>query len=92
MVILLLFVCASRRRDALYNRLVEPMTLGAHLPLSSNAINRVLRGLKDLSVFSLGLRVRNPLGRTESYQQRSGGHVDRTVQEADARRYDRGHL
>ncbi len=88
----LLFVCASRRRDALYEQLVEPMTLGRQLPLSSNAINRVLRGLQGLTVFSLGLRLRNPLGRTESYQQRSGGQVDRTVQEADARRYDRGHL
>lgn len=64
----LLFVCASRRRDALYEQLVEPMTLGRQLPLSSNAINRVLRGLQGLTVFSLGLRLRNPLGRTESYQ------------------------
>lgn len=88
----LLFVCATQRSHGLYGPLLEPLTAGAHLPLSSNAINRVLRDLRNLSAFSLGLRVRNPLGRIESYQQRTGSSVDRTVQTADARRYDRGHL
>jgi len=68
------------------------MTAGRHRPLSSNAVNRVLRDLQALRIFSLGMKTRNPLGRTESYQQRSGSHVDRSVQEVDGRRFDRGHI
>lgn len=88
----LLFVCSSIRRESLYDRLVLPMTGGSHAPLSSSAINRVLRNLQGIRVFSLGMKTRNPLGRTESYQQRSGSQVDRSVQEVDSRRFDRGHI
>jgi hypothetical protein len=80
------------RRDTLYQQLVIPMTGGQHRTLSGGAVNRVLRNLEAIRVFNLGLKVRNPLGRTESYQQRSGIQVDRSVRDVDGRRFDRGHI
>lgn len=88
----LLFVCASRRRAKLYERLVRPLTQDTHHPVSGSGINRILRNLKELTVVNVGLRSRNQLGVTESYQQRSGSRVDRSVQASDGRRFDRGHV
>ena len=88
----LLFICASQRTAKLYDRLIRSLALTGYRPLSASGINRILRNLKELTVVNLGLRSRNLLGVTESYQQRTGPRVDRTVQASDARRFDRGHV
>lgn len=88
----LLFICATRRLDPLYELLAAqlvPAGMPAPRILSSRRLNRVLLDLDNCRFFNIGLRNSNK--REEAYQTRTGSHVAETVVESDGHSYRRGH-
>jgi superfamily II DNA or RNA helicase len=88
----LLFICATRRLDPLYqalaNQLVPPEMPPPRI-LSARRLNRVLLDLDNCRFFNIGLRNSNK--RDEAYQTRTGSHVGESVVESDGHSYRRGH-
>lgn len=87
----LLFICASRRHSQLYNRIARNIVGGRPRPLPQSSVSRALNDLDAMEFFSIGMRRRHRLGRSESYRMMTGPSVDRGIQDADGRLYDRGH-
>lgn len=87
----LLFVCTSRRDNAMYDALIEAVVDGVAERLSPEEVSRVLRGISGVSFFSVGMRSRTRYGHGESYRMISGPSADRVIQRTDGRFYDRGH-
>lgn len=88
----LLFICASRRSDALYTRIATAVAASKPSLLSMANIDCVLQGLVDPEFFNVGMRNRSALGSGESYRILAGPAADKGVQQSDSRLYDRGHL
>ena len=88
----LLFICASRRGDALYEAIAKQYTGGAHKILPLWKINRVLRNLERPDFFSLGMKNRLNSSNTESYRNITGKKAQLAVGKSDGRLYHRGHL
>lgn len=86
-----LFIGSSRRDFATYDALARSVVVGDYRRLSPEEANRVLRGLKDASFFSIGMRNKSGLGSAESYRMISGSSADKAIQSRDGRFYDRGH-
>lgn len=91
----LLFICASRRENAVYDALVESVVAapGTYRRLAPDAIHRVLRGVDGAEFFSVGMRNRAGLGGggEESYRMLSGPSAGRAVRAQDAISYGQGH-
>ncbi len=89
----ILFVCASRRNNEVYDELVNSVAGDDHRRFAPDEINRVLRGVQSPEFFSLGMRNRAGLGGggAESYRMLAGRAADRAVRAADGALYDRGH-
>jgi len=88
----LLFICASRRSDALYEAIAKHYTGGAHKILPLWKINRVLRELERPDFFSLGMKNRLTTSNTESYRNITGPRAQLAVAKSDGRLFHRGHL
>ena len=88
----LLFICASRRSDALYEAIAKHYTGGAHKILPLWKINRVLRELEHPDFFSLGMKNRLATSNTESYRTLTGPRTQKTIGKTDGRLYHRGHV
>jgi superfamily II DNA or RNA helicase len=86
----LLFICASRRSDALYEAIGDQF--GPHKILPLWKINRVLRGLSDAVFFSLGMKNRLHTSNTESYRNIAGPRAHLAVAKSDGRIFHRGHV
>ena len=86
----LLFICASRRSDALYEAVADHF--GPHKILPLWKINRVLRGLEDAVFFSLGMKNRLHTSNTESYRNIAGPRAHLAVAKSDGRIFHRGHV
>jgi hypothetical protein len=87
----LLFICASRRHSQLYTRIARNFVGGRPRPLPQSCVNRALNDLDAMEFFSVGMRRRHRFGRIESYRMMTGQSVDRGIQAADGRLFDRGH-
>jgi superfamily II DNA or RNA helicase len=87
-----LFICSSQRSPELYHRLALQIVHGRPRPLSAYEINRVLNDVQGVEFFSVGLRKRHMLGRSESYRMIAGPNADRAIQENDGRVFNRGHV
>jgi len=88
----LLFICASRRIDGLYQELVErlcPEGKPKILPLKK--LNGALNGLERPEFFNVGMRNRVSSSSTESYRIVVGPSADRAIRASDAQLYHRGH-
>lgn len=86
----LLFICASRRQESLYNSIAECVAKRSRL-LSFYRLNRVLNDFDNLELFNVGMRNRSTLGNAESYRTVAGPAAHNTIQKSDGRAYDRGH-
>lgn len=88
----LVFVCTTRRENAVYDALIDSVTKDARR-LAPNEVNRVLRGVDKQELFSLGMRNRAGVGGhgAESYRILSGRSADKAIRAGDATLYDQGH-
>ncbi|MBZ0121162.1 MAG: DEAD/DEAH box helicase family protein, partial [Sandaracinaceae bacterium] len=87
----LLFICASRRHQGLYDKIADSVVVGSSYLLGPVQLNRALNGLTGAEFFNVGLRNRSAYGTTESYRTMAGPAADRAIQRSDGRFYDRGH-
>ena len=88
----LLFICASRRSDGLYEELSSSFA-GAHpRPLPLARLNRALNDLGSPEFFNVGMRNRVSSSTTESYRMITGSNADKAIQKSDGRLYHRGHV
>ena len=88
----LLFVCASKRSDGLYQRVVAGMIGEEPVILPFNVLNRALKGLDAPRFYNVGMRTRQLASATESYRMITGPHADEAIRPGDARLFDRGHV
>jgi superfamily II DNA or RNA helicase len=88
----LLFICSSRRSDALYEAIAKQYTGGAHKILPLWKVNRVLRNLEQPDFFSLGMKNTLATSNTESYRNMTGRRTQLAVSKNDGRLFHRGHV
>lgn len=88
----LLFVCASKRSDGLYQRVVRSMVGYNPSILPLEVLNRALKGLEGAKFFNVGMRNRQQSSTTESYRMITGPRADGAIRPGDARLYHRGHV
>lgn len=86
----LLFICTSRRREAVYRHFGEEYAADAHEILAVDVINRVLNGITKPEAFSVGMRNRMHTA-SESYRIMAGPNASKAIRPADGRMYHRGH-
>ncbi|MGH8542077.1 MAG: DEAD/DEAH box helicase [Gammaproteobacteria bacterium] len=85
----LLFMCASRRQEPLYNEIAAQYSPSGVRRLPLNVLNRVLRPYKRLEFYNVGMRHR--AGSTESYRIITGSAADRAIRPSDGRFFHQGH-
>lgn len=88
----LLFVCASRRSEGLYEQLLDSFIDADPRPLSLMRLNRALNELETPEFFNIGMRNRVASNTTESYRMIAGSSADRAILKSDSRLYHRGHV
>lgn len=88
----LLFVCASRRSEGLYEQLLDSFLDADPRPLSLVRLNRALNELETPEFFNIGMRNRVASNTTESYRMIAGSSADRAILKSDSRLYHRGHV
>lgn len=88
----LLFICASRRTEGLYEELVQNYQSGNPRPLSLVRLNRALNDLETPEFYNVGMRNRIASNTTESYRIIAGSNADRAIVKSDGRLYHRGHV
>ncbi|MFD2368878.1 DEAD/DEAH box helicase [Brevibacillus sp. GCM10020057] len=88
----LLFICASRKTDALYEQIAKCFTSSNPKPLPLSLLNKVLIDLKNPEFFNVGMRNRVLSSNTESYRIIAGSNAHKAIRETDGRLYHRGHL
>lgn len=87
----LLFICASRRAEGLYQHLAATFTSAHPRPLPLVRLNRALNDLTAPEFFNVGMRNRVASNTTESYRIVTGSNADKVIGRSDARLYHRGH-
>lgn len=87
----LLFICASRRTEGLYQFLSESFREARPRVLPLVRVNRALIGLEAPEFFNVGMRNRIVSNTLESYRIVSGSNADKVIGRSDARLYHRGH-
>ena len=87
----LLFVCASRRSEGLYQELLGSFSDANPRALSLVRLNRALNDLEAPEFFNVGMRNRVTSNTTESYRIVTGSNADKVIGRSDARLYHRGH-
>lgn len=87
----LLFMCASRRSEGLYQFLAQSFRAVSPTVLPLVRVNRALNGLEAPEFFNVGMRNRVASNTTESYRIVTGSNADKGIGRGDARLYHRGH-
>lgn len=87
----LLFVCASRRAEGLYQFLADSFRSAQPRVLPLVRINRALNGLEAPEFFNVGMRNRVASNTQESYRIVTGSNADKVIGRSDSRLYHRGH-
>lgn len=88
----LLFVCASRRSNGLYEQLMLSFEDADPKPLALVRLNRALNDLEAPEFFNVGMRNRVASSTTESYRIIAGSNADKAILKSDGRLYHRGHV
>jgi superfamily II DNA or RNA helicase len=87
----LLFICASRRAEGLYQHLVASFQDANPRVLPLVRLNRALNDLEAPEFFNVGMRNRITSNTTESYRIVTGSNADKVIGRGDSRLYHRGH-
>jgi superfamily II DNA or RNA helicase len=87
----LLFICASKRVDGLYRRIVANLIGYEPRILSVSHINRALKELSDARFHQVGMKKRSVASLNESYRIMAGSRSDEDIRDEDVRLYNRGH-
>lgn len=87
----LLFICASKRVEGLYRRIVQNLIGYEPRILSVSHINRALKELSDARFHQVGMKKRSVASLNESYRIMAGSRSDEDIRDEDARLYNRGH-
>ena len=85
----LLFICASRRLEPLYDEIADQFAPEGTRRLPTNVLNRVLRPFEGLRFYNVGMRHR--ASNTESYRIMTGTAADRAIRPSDGRLFHQGH-
>lgn len=87
----LLFICASRRAEGLYQQLAASFQGADPKVLPLVRLNRALNDLEAPEFFNVGMRNRITSNTMESYRIVTGSNADKVIGRGDARLYHRGH-
>jgi superfamily II DNA or RNA helicase len=88
----LLFICSSRKSDALYDIIAKALADENKVrKVSQGALHRVLRDLNDAEFFNIGMRNNLLTTRTEAYRIISGATAHNAIRQSDGRSYGAGH-
>ncbi|GJE41131.1 DEAD/DEAH box helicase [Methylobacterium soli] len=87
----LLFVCASKRSDGLYRRIVRDLVGYDPKILGLSSLNRALKELQNARFYNVGMRNRQQSSLTESYRMITGSRADEAIRPEDSRLFHRGH-
>lgn len=89
----LVFICTSRRHNAVYDDLIASITHDARR-LAPAEVSRALRGVSNQELFSVGMRNRAAIGGAgaESYRILTGRSAGNAIRAVDAGLYDQGHV
>ena len=90
----LVFVCSSRRSEALYTYVAEALAPDGHPPLRgvpTPVLNKALLDLEDPIFFNVGLANAVAANQAESYRVLMGASAHDSIGHADARSFRRGH-
>ena len=87
----LLFICATVRTQAVYEKIGKRLMEGEPSILPLARINRALNGVSDLEFFNVGMRNRVQGNQTESYRIITGPSAGEAILPSDARLFHRGH-
>ena len=88
----LLFICASRRSEGLYEQLSQSFAAADPRQLTLVRLNRALNDLETPEFFNVGMRNRVASNTTESYRIITGSNADKAILKSDGRLYHRGHV
>ena len=88
----LLFICASRRTEGLYEQLCGSFDTAGPQPLPLVRLNRALNDLTTPEFFNVGMRNRIASNTTESYRIITGSNADKAILKSDGRLFHRGHV
>lgn len=88
----LLFMCASRRSEGLYEQLTASFANADPRQLPLVRLNRALNDLGSPEFFNVGMRNRVVSNTTESYRIITGSNADKAILKSDGRLYHRGHV
>lgn len=88
----MLFMCASRRAEGLYQQLSMSFAQANPRPLPLVRLNRALNDLDTPEFFNVGMRNRVASNTTESYRIITGSNADKAILKSDGRLYHRGHV
>lgn len=88
-----LFVCTTRRQNAVYDQLIDSVAKRPYRRLAPGEINRVIKDLQNAEFFGLGMRNRAGTGGAgaEAYRILAGRSADKALRAQDATLYDQGH-
>ncbi|HEU0037527.1 MAG TPA: DEAD/DEAH box helicase family protein [Kofleriaceae bacterium] len=89
----LVFVCTTRRTNAVYDALIESVAGTRYRRLAPSEVVRVMRSIDNPDFFSVGMRNRAGAGGAgaESYRMMSGPSAQNAIRAADGMLYDQGH-
>lgn len=87
----LLFVCASRRLEGLYDQIAAVFSPNGARRLSLSKLNRVLRRLRNPRFFNVGMRNRTRSAASESYRIVTGSSAGNAIRPTDGRLFHQGH-
>lgn len=90
----LVFICSSRRTDAIYQHLAKKLAPPGEQPLRgvpAPVLNKALLDLDDPIFFNVGLANAVAANQSESYRVLMGSSAHDAIGRADARSYRRGH-
>lgn len=87
----LLFICASRKSESLYDQIAEALCPDGARRLPLSKLNRVLRRLPSPRFFNVGMRNRTRGAASESYRILTGPSAGKAVRPTDGRLFHQGH-
>jgi superfamily II DNA or RNA helicase len=88
----LLFINSSRRSVGIYETIAASVSSKSHRILPLFKINRVLRELRSIECFNIGMRNRAKHASVETYRIMAGAQTQKGISKTTGRLFNRGHV
>ncbi|QMU26553.1 DEAD/DEAH box helicase [Adhaeribacter radiodurans] len=87
----LVFIHSAIKTPQFYDLMIEKFTNNPAEKISKYDLHKVLSGLSETEIFSLGMQNRS-INSGESYRTISGSHAHNSIKKTDGRMYSNGHI